>query len=94
MIEMAGVVANLVDVRSDLDGQAVILLQIDRQVGLGLFANLGQGRGVLAVIYRDPHHVRARVEQRIDLADRGGDILRVRGRHALHGHRIFGANGT
>ena len=50
---MAGVVADLVDVRSDELGQAVVLLQIDRQVGLGLLADFGQGLGVLRAIDGD-----------------------------------------
>ena len=57
VIEMAGVVADLVDMRRDQLGQAVVLLQIDRQVRRRLPANLGQGLGVLLAIDGDPHDV-------------------------------------
>ena len=42
---MAGVVAELVDVRRDALGQPVVLLQIDDEVGLRLPADFGDGVG-------------------------------------------------
>ena len=92
MIQMARVVADLVDVRGDVAGQAIVLLQVDRQIGLGLAADFGQRRGVLAAVDGDPHHVGAGGRQVVRPGHRGLDVLGVRGRHALHGDRMIGAD--
>ena len=67
-------------------------MQIDRQVGRRLPANLGQRLGILAIIDRDAHDVGPGLFQIVHLRDRGGHILRVRGRHALHGDRAARAD--
>ena len=88
VIKMARVVADLVDVRRDDFGQPVVLLQIDRQVAFGLLANLGERLGVLAGCRRRcARHRPRRCMQRVDLRDGGVNVLRLRGRHALHGDR-------
>ena len=63
VIQVARVVADLVDVRRDQLRQPVVLLQIDRQVRLGLLADFGQGLGVLLAVDGDPHDVGARLVQ-------------------------------
>ena len=48
--EVAGVVADLVDVGGDGLGQAVALLEVDHEVGLRLPADLGEGLHVLRAV--------------------------------------------
>ena len=79
--------------RRDPLGQAVVLLQIDRQIGRRLPANFGQRLGVLLAIDGDPHDVGPGVVEHVHLADGRVDVLRVRGRHALHGDRAAAADG-
>ena len=59
VIEVARVVAELVDVRGDTFGKAVVLLQIDDEVGLGLPADFGDGIGFGIVVDGDANHVGA-----------------------------------
>lgn len=80
---MARVVADLVDVWSYELGEAVVFLEIDREIGLGLAANLRQGFGVLLAIDGDADNVRARIVQGVHLFDGGSDILRLGRGHAL-----------
>ncbi len=47
VVEVAGVVADLVDARRDDLGEAVVLLKIDREVRGGLSPNVGERRRVL-----------------------------------------------
>ena len=68
--------------------QAIVLLQVDRQVGVRPLADFGQGLGIFVVVDRDPHDVGPGRDQIVDLRDRRLDVLRVRGRHALHGDRV------
>ena len=89
---MPRVITDLVDVRSYLLRQAIVLLQIDRQVGRRAPANPGQRFGIFRAVDRDPHHVRPGSSQIIDLSDRGLDVLGVCGRHALDRNRMAGAN--
>jgi hypothetical protein len=93
VIEVARVVADLIDVRGDQLGQAVVFLQIDRQVRLRLLANFGQGLGVLLAIDSNADDIGSGLVQQVHEPDGGVDILRVRGRHALHGDRMAAANG-
>ena len=53
--EVAGVVADLVDVRGDARGEPVALLQVDDEVGLRLPADLGEGLDVLRAVDGDAH---------------------------------------
>ena len=93
VIQMPRVVADLVDVRRDEFRQAVVLLQVDRQIGRRLPANLGQRLGVLLAVDGNPHDVGPGRVQVVDLRDGGVDVWRVRRRHALHGDRMAGADG-
>jgi hypothetical protein len=67
-------------------------LQIDDEVGRGLAADFGDGIGFGIVVDGDANDIGAGGSERIDLADRGVDIARLRGRHALHGDRVAGAD--
>ena len=92
VIEMARVVADLVDVRRDHFRQPIVFLQIDREIGRRLLAHGGQRFGVAAAIDGDAHDVGPGADKIVHLGDRGGDVLRGRGRHALHRHRMAGAD--
>src|SRR5688500_2019415 len=57
MIEVAGIVADFVDMRGHLRDEAVILLQIDGKISGSLLANLGERLGVLSAIDCNSDHV-------------------------------------
>ena len=92
VVQVAGVVAELVDVGRDAAGETVIFLQVDDQVGRGLAADFGQGVGVASAVDGDADHVGPGGDEVVHLGDRGVNVLRVRGRHALHGDGLAGAN--
>jgi hypothetical protein len=93
VVEVAGVVAQLLHVRRDLLREAVVLLQIDGEVRVRTGgADLRERDDVLRVVDGDADHVRAGGLEQFHLADRGGDVLRARGRHRLHGDRIGAAD--
>ena len=92
VIQMARVVADFVDVRGDIGHEAVILLQIDGEIRAGLAADFGERFGIFAIVDGNADDVGAGRFQIANLGDRGGDILRGRGRHALHGNRMASAN--
>jgi len=89
---MARVVAQFVDMRGDDFSEAVIFLQINREIGLGLLPNFGQSGGVLVAVDCDANDVGAGSVQGVDLLDSGVDVLRVRRGHALHGNRMATAD--
>ena len=93
VIEVAGVVAELVDVRRESLGEPVVLLQVDDEVGFGLPADFGDGVGFGGAIDGDADDVGAGVDERVCLGDGGVDVARLRGRHALDGDGIVGADG-
>ena len=92
VVQVPRVVPDLVDVGRNQLRQPVALLKIHRQVGRGLTANLGQGRRVFLAVDGDPHHIGPGFGQLVDERHRGIHILRRRGRHALHGNRMAGAD--
>ncbi len=92
VIQVARVVAELIDMRCESLGQPVVFLQIDDQIGRRLAANLGDGFGLGRTVDGDSHHVGARGGQRVHLPDRRIDVARCRGGHALHGDRVAGAD--
>jgi hypothetical protein len=85
VVQVAWVVADLLDERRDELGEAVVLLQVDRQRDPRERRELRQRLDVLARIDGDPDQVRARVLQELDLAPRGGEVLGACRRHALDG---------
>ena len=89
---MARVVPQLVDKRGDQLGQAIVLLQIDREVGFGLAADFGECLGVLAAVDGDANDVGPRLNEIVDLPRGGVDIRRLGRRHALHGDGPAGPN--
>ena len=90
---MAGVIADLVDVRRQLARQAIILLQIDGQICLRLLANFSQRLGVLLAIDGNPDNVCRRLVQQIHQLHRRINVLGVCRRHTLHGDWMSRANG-
>ena len=92
MIEMTGVVADLVDVRCDDFSQAIILLQIDHQIRFGLFADFRQCSRVFRAVNRDANHVSTCRKQILDLTDRRIDILSLCRCHALNGNGMSVSN--
>jgi hypothetical protein len=87
VMQMARVVANLVDVRADPCREAVVFLQVDRERCCGLAPDLAQRVNFLVVVDRDTHHPRAGATQLLALRHRRVDIAGFRGAHALHHHR-------
>ena len=87
MVEMAGVIADLIHIRRDLSGDLVVFLQIDGQgdaVGEG--ADLLQRLDFFLVVDGDAHDRRACAGELVHLCDRGVDVARLRRAHALDGH--------
>ena len=92
MVQVARVVADLVDHRRDVGRQAIVLLEIAGEIGLGPLADLGQGQGVGLGIDRHANDVGPGLDQVLDLGDRRVHVGRLRGAHALNGDRIAGAD--
>ena len=92
VVQVAGVVADLVHMRRDLDAEAVVLLQVDGERRAGLRPHLGQRRHILARVDGDPHQIRPRRLQQPHLPHRRLHILRARGGHRLHDDRATAAN--
>ena len=89
VVEMTGVVTQLLDVRRDLLGQPVVLLKVDDEIRVrARLADLGERGDVLRIVDGDADDVGAGRLEQLDLADGGGDVLRARGGHRLHGDRI------
>ena len=93
VVQVAGVVANLVDVGCDLRAESVVLLQIDRKWGGGLLADSGERLDVFARVDGDADEVGAGGFEQLDLADRGLDVLRARRGHRLDDDGIAAADG-
>jgi hypothetical protein len=91
---MSRVVADLVDVRSNDFREAVVLLQVDRQISSDLTANFHQSFSILAAVDRNPHHVRSCVHKVPNLTHSGINVLSPRGGHALHGDGVPAADGN
>jgi hypothetical protein len=69
-------------------GEPVVLLEVDDQVGLRLAAHFGERLDVLRAVDGDAHQVAAGLPDRLGLLDRGVDVLRARGAHALDRYRV------
>lgn len=73
--------------RGNLSDEAVALLEIDGEEGLGLAANLCETGDILFAVDRDPDEVSARSIDDANLAERRLYISRLCRSHALDGDR-------
>src|SRR5690606_15629613 len=89
--QVAGVVPDLVDVRRHDLREAVVLLEVHREVGVDRLhyprAHLGEGVDVLLGVAGDANEIRAGGVDQGHLPRRRLDVLGLRGGHALHGDR-------
>lgn len=85
VVEVSGIVADLVDVGGDLLDEAVVFLEVDGEVGGGLFADFGESGGVLGAIDGDANDICSGAFEVMDLAYRGCHILGVGSSHGLNG---------
>ena len=92
VIKVPRVVADLVDCRGHVGGQAIIFLQIDREVGRRLFPNRPKGFGVLVAVDGNPHHPGPGLGQGGRLPGGGLHVRGLRSAHALDHDRVAGAN--
>src|SRR3954471_15808095 len=90
---MARIVAKFIDVRRELFGEAIVLLQIDNEIRFGLLADFGDGVGFGRVVDGDADDVGTGIDQSVRLADRGVDIAGLCGRHTLDGDWATAADG-
>ena len=87
MVQMARVVANLVDQRGNVGRQPIVFLKIDGEVGRGAAADFGQRLAILRRIDGNPNHARPGLGQLLDLGGGRLDVGGLRGAHALHHDR-------
>jgi hypothetical protein len=88
VVEVAGVVSQLVDVGRDRGRETVALLEVHDEIGRRLAPNLGQGRDVSQVVDRNADDVAPGRPDRFDLADGCLDVAGGCGAHALNGDRV------
>ena len=88
VVEMAGVVPHLVDVRRDGGGQPVVLLEVDHEVRARLAPDLGQGVNVTGVVHGNADEIAPSLPDRLGLFHRGVDVLRSGGAHTLDGDGV------
>jgi len=92
VMQMAGVVANLVDMRGDGGGQSVVLLQIDHQRRRGLPPDFLHRGDFPFVVDGDPYDPGAGAAQLLALRDGGIDVPCLGRAHALHDQRRIAAD--
>ncbi len=92
MVKMAGVVAHLVNMGSHLGHEAVVLLQVNHEVGIGPLANLGKGPGIFLVVTGQADNVRPCFSHISDLRQGLIDFLRMCRRHGLNGDAMLAAD--
>ena len=83
MVQMAGIIADLIDIGSHQRRQTVILLQIHRKYGL---TEDFQGLNILLAVDGNPNDIRPGLFQNLDLTGGGVDIHGAGGRHTLYGY--------
>ncbi len=94
VVQVPGVVANFVDMRSDDFCQSIVLLQIDGKIGGRLLANVGQRGGVFLAVDGNSHDIGPGVLHQVNQRDRGFYVRRLRGGHQLDRDRMVVANGN
>ena len=88
VVQVPGIVADLVDARCHRRGDAIVLLQIDRKRdALGLRADLLQRGDLLLVVDGDPDDAGAGCRKLMHLRNGSIDVARLGGAHALDDHR-------
>ena len=91
--EVAGVVADLVDVRGHALGEAVALLEVHHEAGLRLAPHLGERLDVLRAVDRHPDERASGPADGLGLRDGGVHVLGAGRAHALHGHGVAAPQG-
>ena len=92
VVQVTGVVANLVDVRRDRSGQPIVLLQVDDQRRAGLATDLLDRRDLELVVDGDADDSRTGGAELLALADGGIDIAGLGRAHALYDERCVAAD--
>ena len=87
VIQVTGVVTELGDVWRDDLCQSVVLLQVDREIGVGFGGDIDDGPRVGGAIDSDPDDIRSSFMQIPDLGRRGRNVAGRGGCHALDGDR-------
>ena len=92
MIQVARVVPDFGDIGSDQLGHAVVLLQVDGEIRLHLLRDLRQRFGVFLAVNSHTNHVGPGSDQITNLSHGCGNVMSMRGGHALHCDRISSAD--
>ena len=87
MIQVTGVVTELGDVRSNDLCQPVVLLQVDREIGVAFGGDINDGPRVGGAVDRDSDDISSSFIQVADLGRRGSNVAGGGGSHALNGDR-------
>src|SRR5262249_18438155 len=92
VVQMTWIVADLIDVGSDLGGQPVVFLQIDDERRVGLAANFFERFDFFVVVHGEAHNGGAGALKLPRLGNARVGVARRRGTHALHRHRRAGTD--
>jgi hypothetical protein len=93
VVEVARVVTDLVDVRRDLRGEPIVLLEVDDKVRLGdASPDLRQRLDVLHAVDGDPDEAGPCFVEHPNLGDGRLHVLRAGGGHRLHDDRVAAAD--
>ena len=93
VVEVSRVVSNLVNKRGDRFSQSIVLLQINREVGLGVCPDFSQSLCIFVTVSRNADNASSGRSQLVDLSAGGLHIPGVGGAHALDDNRISTTNG-
>ena len=88
VVQVAGVVAEFVDMRSHDLRHPIVLLQIHRQVGFGLVANFGQSGSFFFVVDGDANDIGTGIVHQVHERDGGVDVSGFGGGHRLDRDRV------
>ena len=84
VVQMAGVVAQLVHERRDLLGESVVLLQVDHERRPRALSDLGEGLGIPLAVDRHADQPGPRRVERLRLSRGRLEVAGGRCTHALH----------
>lgn len=93
VMEVARIVANLCDTRSEDLCEAPVLLQVDTQIGIDSGSDLECCLRFLAGVDRKSDHLGSSIRQCLDLLRGEIDVAGRCGAHALYDDRISRADG-